>query len=61
MIRWECKEQGTTIAGSFDPRDPVRQVVLLKPWNQPRPKITVAIHSQTLINREKLLFAAGRV
>jgi GNAT superfamily N-acetyltransferase len=61
MIRWECKEQGTTIAGSFDPRDPVRQVVLLKPWNQPRPKITVAIHGQTLINREKLLFAAGRV
>jgi GNAT superfamily N-acetyltransferase len=61
MIRWECKEQGTTIVASLDPRDPIREVVMLKPWNQPRPKITIAIHGPTSINREKLLFAAGRV
>ena len=61
MIRWECRDQGTTIAVSFDPRDPTRQVVLLRPWNQPRPKITIAIHGQDAVNREKLLFAAGRV
>ena len=61
MIRWECKEQGTTIAASFDPRDPARQAVALKPWNQPRPKITLAIHGPTSINHDKLLFAAGRV
>ena len=61
MIRWECREQGTTIAATFDTRDPTRQVVMLKPWNQPRPKITIAIHAQHPINREKLLFAAGRV
>jgi predicted N-acetyltransferase YhbS len=61
MLRWESREQGTTIVASFDPRDPTRQVVLLRPWNQPRPKITIAIHGQDAINREKLLFAAGRV
>jgi hypothetical protein len=61
MIRWECREQGTTIAAGFDPRDPARQVVTLKPWHQPRPKITVAIHAHTAINREELLFSAGRV
>lgn len=61
MIRWECREQGTTIATSFDPRDPTRQVVTLMPWNQPRPKITMAIHGHNPINREKLLFSPGRV
>ena len=61
MIRWECKEQRTTIIASLDPRDPTREVVRLKPWHQPRPKITIAIHGPTPINREKLLFAAGRV
>ena len=61
MIRWECREQGTTIAANFDPRAPTRQVVTLKPWHQPRPKITIAIHGHNAINREKLLFSAGRV
>jgi GNAT superfamily N-acetyltransferase len=61
MIRWECREQGTTIIASFDPRDPTRQVVMLKPWNQPRPKVTIAIQGHDAINREKLLFGAGRV
>ena len=61
MIRWECKGQGTTVVTSFDPRDPARHAVTLKPWNQPRPKITIAIHAPTSIDREKLLFAAGRV
>jgi len=61
MIRWECKEQGTTMVASLDPRDPTREVITLKPWHQPRPKITIAIHGLNAINREKLLFAVGRV
>jgi hypothetical protein len=61
MIRWEGKEQGTTIVASLDPRDPTREVLTLKPWHQPRPKITITIHGSNTINREKLLFAAGRV
>jgi hypothetical protein len=61
MIRWECREQGTTIATSLDPRDPTRQVITLKPWHQPRPKTTIAVHGHNAINREKLLFSAGRV
>ena len=61
MIRWEGRVQGTTIAAAFDPRDPTRQVVMLRPWNQPRPKITIAIQGLNAINREKLLFSAGRV
>ena len=61
MIRWECREQGTTIVASFDLRDPTRQVVMLKPWNQPRPKITMAIRGPDAIDRERLLFAARRV
>ena len=61
MMRWECRAQGTTVVAGFDPRDPTRQVIMLKPWNQPRPKITIAIHGHDPINREKLLFAVGRV
>ncbi len=61
MIRWECKEQGTIITSNFDPRDPAQVVVTLKPWHQPRPKVTIAIHGPNEINREKLLFGVGRV
>ena len=60
-IRWQCREQGTTIVASFDPRDPARRIVTLKPWHQPRPRITIALHGPTPIDRKKLLFSAGRV
>jgi hypothetical protein len=61
MLRWECREQGTTLAASFDSRDPAMNVVTLKPWHQPRPKITIAIHAPTAIHRDQLLFSSGRV
>ena len=61
MLRWECREQGTTLAASFDSRDPAMNVATLKPWHQPRPKITIAIHAPTAINRDQLLFSSGRV
>jgi len=61
MLRWECRDQGTTIAASFDSRDPAMNVVTLKPWHQPRLKITIAIHAPTAIKREQLLFSSGRV
>ena len=60
-IRWECKDQGTSVAAGFDPRDPARKVVDLKPWHQPRPQITLAIHGPTQMDRDKLIFAVGRV
>ena len=61
MLRWECRDQGTILAAGFDARDPAMNVVTLKPWNQPRPKITIAIHGPTPIQRDRLLFASGRV
>ena len=61
MLRWECRNQGTTLAASFDSRDPAMNVVTLKPWHQPRPKITIAIHAPRAINRDQLLFSSGRV
>ncbi|HSJ88351.1 MAG TPA: GNAT family N-acetyltransferase [Anaerolineales bacterium] len=60
-IRYECKDQGTTIAAAFDARDPARQVIHLRPWHQPRPQITLAIHGPAPMDREKLLFGIGRV
>jgi predicted N-acetyltransferase YhbS len=61
VLRWECRDQGTILAASFDSRDPAKDVVTLKPWYQPRPKITFAIHAPTPIQRDQLLFASGRV
>lgn len=61
MIRWECRDQGTTLAAGFDPRDPAREAVVLKPWHQPRPKITLAVHGPAPIDRERSLFSFGRV
>jgi hypothetical protein len=60
-LRWLCRDQGTMLATAFDSRDPALQVVTLKPWNQPRPKITLAIHAPTPLQRERLLFITGRV
>jgi predicted N-acetyltransferase YhbS len=60
-MRWACRDQGTTLATGFDSRDPVRKVVTLKPWHQPRPKITFALHGPTALDRDQLLFASGRV
>lgn len=61
MLRWECREQGSILTAGFDSRDPAMNVVTLKPWNQPRPKITLAIHGPTPIQRDRLLFVHGRV
>lgn len=60
-IRWECKDQGTTITAGFDPRDPVRNLPTLRPWHQPRPQITLAIHGPSAIDRSKTIFSVGRV
>lgn len=61
MLRWECREQGSILTAGFDSRDPAMNVVMLKPWNQPRPKITLAFHGPTPIQRDRLLFVHGRV
>lgn len=61
MLRWICREQGSILTAGFDGRDPAMNVVTLKPWNQPRPKITLAIHGPTPIQRKRLLFVHGRV
>ena len=61
MMRCECRDQGTILATGFDSRDPARDVVTLKPWYQPRPKITFAIQAPAPMQRDRLLFASGRV
>jgi len=61
MIRYLSKDQATTIAAGFDPRDPIQAAIKLKPWHQPRPKIMIAIHGPTPIDRDKLIFSYGRV
>jgi hypothetical protein len=61
QLRWACHDQGTTLAAAFDPRDPTREIVRLKPWHQPRLEITLAVHGPTAIHREKPLFGLGRV
>jgi hypothetical protein len=60
-LRWLCREHGTTLAIGFDPRDPARQAVKLKPWHQPRPQIALAFHGPAPIDRGRLLYGLGRV
>lgn len=61
MMRWKCKDLGTTMVSTFDPRDPGREIINIKPWHQPRPRITLAIKGPGPINRQKLLYNLGRV
>lgn len=60
-IRWLCRDQGNSIVIGFDTKDPVQDVVQIKPWHQPRPKIRLALHGPTPIDRDKVLFGFGRV
>jgi predicted N-acetyltransferase YhbS len=61
MMRWQCRKLGTTMTAALDARDPTANIISLKPWHQPRPKITIAIRAPGTLNREYLLFAIGRV
>ena len=61
MIRWKCNEQGNTITTGFDPGDPARESVILKPWHQPRIKVTMAVHGPSPIDRSRLVAPPGRV
>jgi predicted N-acetyltransferase YhbS len=60
-MRWECRSQGSMLVASFDVRDLAVNVVASKPWHQPRPKVTLALHGPSALNRELLLFSRGRV
>ena len=60
-IRWACSDQGNSVAVGFDPRDPAREVLTLKPWHQPRPKITMAFHGPDAIDQGRLILPFARV
>lgn len=60
-IRWESRTEANFVTFGFDLRDPTRQALILRPWNQPRPLITIAIRAPSPIDRDKLLFVTGRV
>ena len=60
-IRWHARDQGNVLAIAFDPRDPARAMVTARPWHQPRPRITLALHGPAPIDREQLVFGFGRV
>ena len=60
-LRWELKDQATTLAIALDPRDPLRQVMPAKSLFMPRIDITLALHGPEPIDPEKLLFGYGRV
>jgi GNAT superfamily N-acetyltransferase len=60
-MRWQCRQQGTTLVTAFDPRDPARNAVKLKPWHQPRPEVVVAVRGPAPIDRSRLLYTLGRV
>jgi phenolic acid decarboxylase len=60
-MRWQCREDGTTLVLTFDPPDPVRNVVKLKPWHQPHPEVVVVFQGPTQIDRNRLLYNVGRV
>ena len=61
MIRWLGRDVGSTFIILFDPNDPTKEILKLKPWHQPRPKIRYAVHGPEPIDRKRLLYASGRV
>ena len=60
-MRWAGRDQGTTLAVAFDPRDPTKEAVKLKPWHQPRPEITMAVNGPEEVDRGRLIYVSPRV
>jgi hypothetical protein len=60
-MRWLCRERGTTLVIGFDPRNPARNAVKLKPWHQPRPQIALAFRGPAPMDRNRLLYSLDRV
>jgi GNAT superfamily N-acetyltransferase len=60
-LRWELRDQATTLTFALEPRDPLRQVMPANPLLMPRIEITIALHGPAPIAREKLLFGYGRI
>lgn len=60
-IRYKARSDANFVTIGFDLRDPTRHALTLRPWNQPRPMITIAIRAPSRIDRGRLLFASGRV
>jgi predicted N-acetyltransferase YhbS len=61
MIRWLRRDVGSAFVIGFDPNDPAKEILRLKPWHQPRPKIRYAVHGPEPIDRSRLLYISGRV
>jgi len=60
-IRWLSRDQATTVIIGLDPKDPLQEIVKLRPWHQPRPKVRLAIHGPNPIDRDRLVCGIGRV
>jgi GNAT superfamily N-acetyltransferase len=60
-LRWELREQATTLALTLDPRDPLREIIRTRSLFMPRLEITIALKSPAPIDRSRLLFGYGRV
>ncbi len=52
-IRWEFRDRATSFQLSVDPRGPLHQIIPLKPWNQPRIKIVIAVRGPVLLDENK--------
>ena len=60
-MRWHGRAYGTTIATALDARDPLLNLIGLKPWHQPRLEIALAVHGPTPSDRSRLVYSLGRV
>ena len=59
-IRYLNRDSANVFAVNYDPRGPIEPILELKPWNQPRPQVTYALHGPVPLNQEKLVFVADR-
>ncbi|MBC8074757.1 MAG: GNAT family N-acetyltransferase [Chloroflexales bacterium] len=60
-LRWLCREDGTTLSITFDPRDPTRNAVALEPGSGHQFAIALAVRGPTLIDRSRPFYGLNRV
>lgn len=60
-LRWLCRDDGTTLSITFDPRDPTRDAVTLEPGHELQFNIALALRGPTPIDRSRLFYGLNRV
>lgn len=59
-VRWDFRQQASSISAPHDPRSPLKDVFQIKPWHVPKVKLILAINGPVMMDNGKLVCGSLR-